>query len=58
MNDCDIRSPYWNSKDCPGKYDAGHICRACKVQKVSENRIKYPFKKDVDIVSKYACSIR
>lgn len=58
MEDCDIRSPYWNIKDCPGRYDASHICRACQLQKVSESRIECPLQKDINMVSKYACSIR
>jgi len=43
MDDCDIRSPYWNSKNCPRQYDASHVCRACQLQKVSEERVICPF---------------
>jgi hypothetical protein len=58
MDDCDIRSPYWSCKGCPGKYDASHICRACQLQKVSEHRIEYPSRPGKDIVNQYASAIR
>lgn len=58
MENCDIRSPYWNSKDCPGKYDARHICRACQLQKLSESRIEFTFRKNEGIANQYASSIR
>jgi len=58
VNHCDIKSPYRYRKDCPGVYDASHTCRACQLQKVSDERIERLSHRDLERTCEYASSVR
>ena len=58
MKNCDIGSPLWKHKGCPGQYDGSHICRACQVQKLSKDKTDYFPRMDIDRVKKQASFVR